>query len=69
MKLLTTEVTRKLLANGAKRDQDHAPVVKIFNRCGSATWLISEMDPEEPDLLFGVCDLGMPCPGLGSVSL
>ena len=30
MKLLTVEITRKLLANGANRDQDHAPVVKLF---------------------------------------
>ena len=67
MKLLTAAITRKL-ANGAKRDQDHAPVV-FFNPCGSATWLISEMDPEEPDLLFGSCDLGMQCPELGSGSL
>jgi hypothetical protein len=57
MKLLTTEITRKLLAKGAKRNQDHAPVVKFFNPCGSATWLISEMDPEEPDLLFGLCGI------------
>jgi len=25
MKLLTVEIKRKLLANGANRDQDHAP--------------------------------------------
>lgn len=69
MKLLTVEITRKLLANGANRDQDHAPVVKFFNPCGAATWLISEMDPEEPDILFGLCDLGFQSPELGSVSL
>jgi hypothetical protein len=69
MKLLTTKIIRKLLTDGAKRDQDHAPVVKVFNPCGRATWLISEMDPEEPDLLFGLCDLGIPCPELGSESL
>jgi hypothetical protein len=45
MKLLTDELKTKLLANGANRDQDHAPVVKFFNPVGSATWLISEMDP------------------------
>jgi hypothetical protein len=27
------------------------------------------MDPEEPDILFGLCDLGFQCPELGSVSL
>jgi Protein of unknown function (DUF2958) len=29
--MITTEITPKLLANGAKRNQDHAPVVKFFN--------------------------------------
>ena len=27
------------------------------------------MDPEEPDILFGLCDLGCQCPELGTVSL
>ena len=40
MKLLTDELKTKLLANGANRDQDHAPVVKFFNPVGGATWLI-----------------------------
>jgi hypothetical protein len=69
MTLLTAEHRRKLLANGANRDQDHAPVVKFFNPCGAATWLISEMDPDDPDILFGLCDLGMGSPELGCVSL
>ena len=69
MKLLTKAIRAKLLKNGANRDHDHAPVVKYFNPCGAATWLISEMDPEEPDILFGLCDLGMGEPELGSVRL
>ncbi len=43
----------KLLANGRNRDQDHAPVVKIFNPMGSATWLLSELD--EDGNFFGLC--------------
>jgi hypothetical protein len=69
MKLLISAITKKLLANGAKRDQDRAPVCKFFNPCGAATWLISEMDPKENDILFGLCDLGFGSPELGSVSL
>jgi hypothetical protein len=69
MKLLTAELTCKLLRNGANRDQDHAPVVKFFNPIGSATWLISEMDVDHHDWLFGLCDLGVQCPELGTVSL
>ena len=45
------------------------PVVKFFDPCGAATWLITECDPEEPGRLFGLCDLGMGYPELGYVSL
>lgn len=76
MKLVTKEIRRKLLANGEKgrrhaRDEDHdpVPVVKFFNPCGVGTWLITEMDPEDEDRLFGLCDLGMGFPELGYVSL
>jgi hypothetical protein len=69
MKLLTKELTERLLRNGANRGQDHAPVVKFFNPTGGATWLITEMDPEDCDTLFGLCDLGQGFPELGSVSL
>ena len=58
-----------LLANGRNRDQDHAPVIKIFNPMGGQTWLFSELDPTDNDTLFGLCDLGMGSPELGYVSL
>lgn len=67
--LITKADRAKLLANGRNSDQDHAPVVKIFNPYGNQTWLISEMDPENPDYLFGLCDLGQGSPELGSVLL
>jgi hypothetical protein len=44
-------------------------VVKFFDPTGAATWLITEMMPDEPDILFGLCDLGMGCPELGYVGL
>lgn len=71
MKLLTETIRRQLLKNGANRreDKDYPPVCKFFNPTGAATWLISEMDPEEPDILFGLCDLGFGEPELGSVRL
>jgi hypothetical protein len=59
----------KLLQNGRNRDQDHAPVVKYFDPYGPSTWLISEVDPENKDIAFGLCDLGMDSPELGSVLL
>ncbi|MCW9035401.1 MAG: DUF2958 domain-containing protein [Alphaproteobacteria bacterium] len=66
MKLLTKALEQKLLANGRNRDQDHPPVVKIFNPMGSATWLLSELDAD--GIFYGLCDLGMGSPELGPVS-
>src|SRR3546814_2471117 len=69
MELITKEIERRLLENGRRPDEDHRPVVKFFDPCGAATWLITQMDPDEPDILFGLCDLGLGFPELGSVRL
>lgn len=66
---ITKAEMTKLLRNGANPDQDHAPVVKLFYPAGAATWLISEVDPKNPDQAFGLCDLGQGTPELGYVSL
>ena len=69
-KLITPDIRERLLANWNIGDgADHAPVVKFFYPAGSHTWLITEMKPEDPDILFGLCDLGMGFPELGYVSL
>jgi hypothetical protein len=44
------------------------PLVKLFGGA-ACTWLISEMDPDQPDLMFGLCDLGFGTPELGYVRL
>ena len=77
MKLLTKELRDKLLANGreqarhkgTKAERDFWPVVKFFYPAGAATWLLSELDPEDPDLAFGLADLGHGFPELGSVRI
>lgn len=79
MELYTKAQEEKLLANGAianeersgevEADLSRKPVVKWFTPWGSATWLISEIDPETPDIAFGLCDLGVGFPELGSVSI
>lgn len=78
MELLTKEIKARLLENGrenAKRIADDGntidfePVVKLFTPDAGATWLLTEIDPAEPDIAFGLCDLGMGCPELGNVSL
>lgn len=67
--LISDDLRAVLLRNGAAPEADHAPVVKLFDPTGAATWLLSEMLPHNPDLLFGLCDLGMGYPELGYVSL
>lgn len=67
--LLTIEDRVRLFANALADERDHFPVVKLFTPDAGATWLLSECDPDEPDRLFGLCDLGLNCPELGYVSL
>lgn len=71
--LFTQIIRQKLLANGARsaagEDIDPVPAVKLFTPDANATWLLTEIDPDNPDIAFGLCDLGLGCPELGSVSL
>lgn len=72
MKLLTKAIKTKLLANAAlsasgEDTSNIKPVVKFFNPCGAATWLVSEMD--EDGRMFGVADLGFGTPEMGYTDL
>lgn len=78
MKLLTEAQRRKLRDNGLINQGniacgcdtvDFPPVVKLFTPHGAATWLLSEIDAEDTDIAFGLCDVGMGCPELGNVRL
>ena len=78
MKLLTKSITEALLRNGRIREAfaedgrvegDFLPVVKLFTPDAGCTWLLVELDPEEPDIAFGLCDLGMGYPEVGSVRI
>ena len=78
MKLMTADIRKKLLRNGKHRQQreqedkpepDFWPVVKLFTPDGGCTWLLTEIDPDDPEIAFGLCDLGLGHPELGSVSL
>lgn len=73
MQLLLDAHRQQLLANGARsakgEDIDPYPVVKLFTPDAGATWLLTELDPDDPDIAFGLCDLGLGCPELGYVRL
>ena len=64
---------RQLLLNGQRsafgKEIDPFPVVKLFLPDGAATWLLSELDPADPNRAFGLCDLGLGSPELGFIDL
>src|ERR1700722_10179218 len=72
-KLVTNEERSQLLANGGARKRgqgiDPLPVVKLFTPDAHATWLLTELDPTDGDTAFGLCDLGLCMPALGTVRL
>jgi hypothetical protein len=72
-KLITDAQRAQLLANGRRtienEDFDPLPVVKLFTPDASATWLLTDIDPDDEDHAFGLCDLGQGFPELGYVSL
>lgn len=65
--LITKEIQEKLNKNF--QDDNHEDIVlKLFNPCGAATWLITQMEPDG-DIMWGLCDLGFQCVEYGTVSL
>lgn len=74
---ITDEQFELLLTNGRlalacqERDEDFdpLPVVKLFTPDAGATWLLTEIDPDAPEIAFGLADLGMGFPEIGRVSL
>jgi len=78
MDLLPNSILNQLAANGRTNQDrieagedtfDFEPVVKLFTPDAGATWLLSETDPEDPDIAHGLCDLGLGFPEIGSVRL
>jgi len=77
MKLLTNAMRERLIANGfaqaavkgTPQELDLVPVCRLFNPVGAGTWLLTEIQPGEPDVGWGLCDLGVGSPEFGTVSL
>ena len=67
MELVTSELREQLLANGRNPDSDRVPICRFFNPAGAGTWLVVDADPEDPDICFGLMDLGFGTPELGTV--
>jgi len=71
MELFTKQQYELLIKNGSDQnpEKDHRPEVMLFMTNTNWVWLLSELDPNNPDIAFGLCDLGVGCPELGYVSI
>jgi len=74
MELLTKPQRAALLATGLEimeRDTSHLvwPKVKLFTPDAGARWLLAWLEPEDEDTAWGLCDLGVGYPEIGSVSM
>ncbi|HZV11553.1 MAG TPA: DUF2958 domain-containing protein [Novosphingobium sp.] len=66
--LRANDVARHAALQADSPEPDPVPVLKLFNPCGAATWIATELC-EDDDTLFGMADLGFGCPELGAFSL
>jgi hypothetical protein len=74
MNRLITEDERSAAAGprpGPRRWQaiDPVPVVRLFTPDAHATWLLAALDPADGDTAWGLIDLGIGMPELGTVKL
>ena len=76
--LFPNDIRERLLENGRIRQQlkrdgryepDFVPVVKLFTAGGYRIWLLTELDPDAPDIGFGLSVSGKGFPELESVSI
>lgn len=71
--LITPEQRAQLLANGHARADDAQtdlwPVVRLFTPDAHAIWLLAALDPADGDTTWGLCDVGIGMPELGSIKL
>ena len=71
--LATVPERAQLLANGearaAGRAIDPVPVVRLFTPDAHVTWLLAALDPADGDTAWGLIDLGIGMPALGTAKL
>lgn len=71
--LITADERTRLLANGQARAAGQVigplPVVRLFTPDAHATWLQVSLDPADGDTCYGLIDLGIGMPSLGTVKL
>ena len=72
-RLITEDERRQLLAHGQARARGEAidplPVARLFTPYAHLIWLLAALDPVDGDTAWGLIDLGLGMPELGSVKL
>lgn len=70
---LSPEIIEVLIRNSERKkidpEFDPLPAAKLFTPDAGATWLLTELDPEDQDTAYGLSDLGQGMPEQGYVSL
>lgn len=71
MEMLIDDVRGLLKGNRqqAKNGSEEWPAVRLFAPLSRGVWLLSQIDPDDLDEAFGLCDNGDDHPILGHVSL
>lgn len=76
MPLITPEIRTQLIANGKanaisprRQINNVPPVCWIYDELSRATWLLTEIDRNDPDRAWGLVDAGDGKPDFESVSL
>nr|WP_250555945.1 DUF2958 domain-containing protein [Pseudomonas aeruginosa] len=71
--LITAEQRAQLLAVGAARAAGQRinplPAVRLFTPDAHVIWLLAALDPADGDTAWGLIDLGIGMPALGTVKL
>jgi hypothetical protein len=71
MDCITAEQMKQLIKNGAQEEhcKDHFPVVRLYTAQPQMEWLLASIDPKEPNIAYGIYDLGLGSPELGYFDL
>jgi hypothetical protein len=69
MRLVDPVILERLKQNNLNKDADHMPVVRYFTPWSRASWLIVDIDVDDGDTMYGLCDLGVGEANLGYVLL
>ncbi len=56
-------------AVGDDDDEAAVPLVRLFQPDGTAAWLVSELDPHDGNMAYGLADLGQGVPEVGTFRL